>query len=913
MVKAYQRYEAEKNFGVICSPSSNSVYSLDGKYAISPALQDVMVWDLKKGQLYERWSDFDNNSHVTCITRSPSEDSYAIGYSDGSIRLFDFENPSPSCIFNGHKGAITALTFDPTGTVLCSGSRDTDLVLWDIIAETGLYRLKGHKDQITGIIFVNDQQNAVSPEKSDSVVDVGSTMDSYTSQSTETKDAFTAGEKGFLITSSKDTLVKVWDLEYRHCVQTIVSHKSEVWSIAISPDHKTLITGSSESNLKVFKLNLQDSPDPSVPLPSSGTSLSENSYNNSATYSENLLENLVKKGNKEILVELGFISKQSKERVTMLQFHPAGILLGCQTNDRMVEFFTISTPEEIKKKSARKIKRIREKKSSEPSTIDDPSVFELSTQDLLNLEYLPRQVLRLVAKSRSFMFNPTESSLLIVNRQKNTKIMFALVNNSLSVASLPIISSLKTSDSDSKKLLEPQWIHSIERLGHRSEPRCISLSSDNELIATACSSNILVWNSITKACIRTLECSQPLTVVFLPGDQHLAVGTKSGTIELFDLAAAGPPIATYEAHEGGVYCIAVTPDKSGIVSGGGDKESKFWDFEMISAALANNDDTNTPSLQVGKTLSLVHTRTLKLPDVVLSVVVSPNLKFVAYSLLDTTIKVFFYDSLKFSLSLYGHKLPALSIDISSDSTLLVSGSADKNVKIWGLDFGDCHKSIYAHKDAITSVKFVWDTHYFFSAGKDGAVTMWDADKFVKIQSLADGGFSGGDIWGLAVAKYGNFIAAVSQDRSIRIWNKTEEPLFLEEERENELEKFHEQSMVADANKNISGFEESEVAPDSNVLVHSTRGDQENEENDDAVAQVSGVKVTLENMKAGEKIIEAIKVVELELQKRDAYDEALAKSQTNSMYPRPTIPPPNVLLKAMNISVAEVRRPVDAAS
>eukprot|EP01018_Ginkgo_biloba_P035815 Gb_01026 [translate_table: standard] len=60
--------------------------------------------------------------------------------------------------------------------------------------------------------------------------------------------------------------------------------------------------------------------------------------------------------------------------------------------------------------------------------------------------------------------------------------------------------------------------------------------------------------------------------------------------------------------------------------------------------------------------------------------------------------VFFVDSLKFFLSLYGHKLPVLCMDISSDGDLLVSGSADKNLKIWGLDFGDCHKSLFAHAD-----------------------------------------------------------------------------------------------------------------------------------------------------------------------------------------------------------------------
>jgi U3 small nucleolar RNA-associated protein 12 len=62
------------------------------------------------------------------------------------------------------------------------------------------------------------------------------------------------------------------------------------------------------------------------------------------------------------------------------------------------------------------------------------------------------------------------------------------------------------------------------------------------------------------------------------------------------------------------------------------------------------------------------------------------------------------DRLKFFLSLYGHKLPVLSMDISSDSSLLISGSADKNIKIWGLDFGDCHRSLFAHADSIMQVR-----------------------------------------------------------------------------------------------------------------------------------------------------------------------------------------------------------------
>ena len=135
-------------------------------------------------------------------------------------------------------------------------------------------------------------------------------------------------------------------------------------------------------------------------------------------------------------------------------------------------------------------------------------------------------------------------------------------------------------------------------------------------------------------------------------------------------------------------------------------------------------------------------------DDILSVRYSPNGKLLAVALLDSTVKVFYQDTLKFFLSLYGHKvgdvnwnydnvlmisvcdsqLPVLSMDISYDSKLIVTSSADKNVKIWGLDFGDCHKSIYAHDDSVMQVAFEKKSHYFWTVGKDKLLKYWDGDK-----------------------------------------------------------------------------------------------------------------------------------------------------------------------------------------
>ena len=127
-------------------------------------------------------------------------------------------------------------------------------------------------------------------------------------------------------------------------------------------------------------------------------------------------------------------------------------------------------------------------------------------------------------------------------------------------------------------------------------------------------------------------------------------------------------------------------------------------------------------------------------DDVLSVKYSPDGRLLAVALLDSTVKIFFAKDLKFFLSLYGHKLPVLGMDISGDSKLIITCSADKNIKIWGLDFGDCHKSLFAHDDSVMAVQFERGmddemaggkgkgSHLFWSVGKDRALKYWDANK-----------------------------------------------------------------------------------------------------------------------------------------------------------------------------------------
>lgn len=68
----------------------------------------------------------------------------------------------------------------------------------------------------------------------------------------------------------------------------------------------------------------------------------------------------------------------------------------------------------------------------------------------------------------------------------------------------------------------------IELGGHRSDVRAMALSPDDQLLLTASSSALKLWNPRSGACLATMESGYGLCVLFAPGGKYAVVGTKVG-------------------------------------------------------------------------------------------------------------------------------------------------------------------------------------------------------------------------------------------------------------------------------------------------------------------------------------------------------------------------------------------------
>lgn len=563
-----------------------------------------------------------------------------------------------------------------------------------MVAQAGLFRLRGHRDQVTDLLFLD------------------------------------SGKK--LVTCSKDKFMRVWDLDTQHCLQIVGGHHSEIWSMDVDPSEKFLVSGSADPELRVFRIR------------------------QSAEEGEDW--------NKwDALKLFGEIPRQAKERVQTIRFNKDGTLVVCQVAGKTADIYRILDEAEATRKAKRRLHRKKEKASAKAvvaegnatATDQDSQNPTVVVTDVFKL----LQVLRSSKKICSVAFSPA-------NPPKGCLATLSLsLNNNV----------LETYSVDNDKVSK---MYSVEIHGHRSDIRSLALNSEDNLLMSTSHNAVKIWNPSTGDCLRTIDSGYGLCSAFVPGNRYGLVGTKTGTLEIIDINS-GNSVDVIEAHAGSIRSIVLIPDEDGtvnargFVTGSADNDIKFWEYQLVQKSDSD-----------ARHLSVTNVRTLKMNDDVLAVSIGPTGKHIAVALLDCTVKVFFLDTLKFCLSLYGHKLPVLCMDISSDGAFIVTGSADKNLKIWGMDFGDCHKSIFAHTDSVMDVKFVPRTHYMFSVGKDRTVKYWDADKFELLLTL-EGHHA--EVWCLANSSRGNFIVTGSHDRSIRRWDRTEEQLFIEEEREKRLE------------------------------------------------------------------------------------------------------------------------------
>lgn len=618
--------------------------------------------------------------------------------------------------------SVVDLTLSENNDFLAVGYSNGEIVVFNQDGEI-LNHFVGHRRQISCLQFNSDSSILASGSLDNDVILWDISADTGICRLVGHQNAITdlcfIPNTKWLVSSSKDTHIRVWDIELQTCIQTVTTAASEIWTLCYISLHNQLLCAGRSREFFVFNITPEDGFDSMNP----------------------------------IVLSLTFqIERTISHRAQSIITNKDNSLIAVASTGKTLEMWAVHDLEKIQQKIKRKIKRAKAKAKTKAENDDDDEQPEETTE--------PVDDNTLMAKSEFEHFiNLSFEAKICATTFSKQQLIVSLANNTIQTLTPKIEKDDQGNDKTVYKVTH-------QTQGHQTDIRCLAMTDDQ--IISAGHGECRVWDIESGTCVSHIECGEAMSMILLPFNRFVVLGTKTGDLQIIDLAEASKYPEDIKAHKGIIWSMDITIDGSEIATASEDHEVRLWGIEF--------DENDHPTL--------IHKRTLKLTDEVFSVRYNHDASLIACSLLDTTVRIFHTDTLNFYLSLYGAQLPVNSVDFSTDGALICTASVDKNLRIFGTEFGDCHRSLWAHQSSVVSVRFIPLTHYAWTIGRDGNLTLWDCDRFVNVQTLRS---HIAEIWALAVSKKGQYVITGGRDKGIRIWERTQDPYYISVERENEAE------------------------------------------------------------------------------------------------------------------------------
>jgi WD40 repeat protein len=476
-----------------------------------------------------------------------------------------------------------------------------------------------------------------------------------------------------IVSGSHDRTVKVWEAESGRLLRSLEGHTGGVNAVAVSPDGRTIVSGSLDRTVKVWEAQ-----------------------------SGRLLRSL----------------EGHTDWVLAVAVSPDGRTIVSGARDSTVKVWEAQ--------SGRLLRSLEGHTDSVTAVAVSPDGRTIVSG----------------SRDRTVKVWEAESGRLLRSLEGHTHWVLAVAvsPDGRTIVSGSWDNTVKVWEAESGRLLR-----SLE--GHTHWVRAVAVSPDGRTIVSGSWDNtVKVWEAESGRLLRSLEghTGSVQAVAVSPDGRTIVSGSWDNTVKVWE-AESGRLLRSLEGHKLSVNAVAVSPDGRTIVSGSWDNTVKVWEAES------------------GRLLRSLEGHKLS----VNAVAVSPDGRTIVSGSWDNTVKVWEAESGRLLRSLEGHTDWVLAVAVSPDGRTIVSGSRDRTVKVWEAESGRLLRSLEGHTDLVRAVAVSPDGRTIVSGSSDRTLKVWDAHDGRLLRSLA--GHTNA-VNAVALSADGRTIVSGSSDSTLKVWD-----------------------------------------------------------------------------------------------------------------------------------------------
>ena len=229
----------------------------------------LSVWDVSTGR---RIRTVKAETTVTNVVFDRDGEKIA-STSGRSIELWNAATGKLIRTINGHAGNVSSVAFSPDGQMLVSGGGYDyvgslsygEIYLWDVSTGSHLRTIIDFPSDgfMSSVVFSPDGQTVAAGISDTSKVfaiylfqvSTGDVIQRFTLWWKDTTSVAFSPDGKTLASGSKDSNVRLWDIETGHLTHELEGHTDDVLSVSFSPDGKMLASGSSDDAIRLWDVS----------------------------------------------------------------------------------------------------------------------------------------------------------------------------------------------------------------------------------------------------------------------------------------------------------------------------------------------------------------------------------------------------------------------------------------------------------------------------------------------------------------------------------------------------------------------------------------------------------------------------------------------------------------------------------